>query len=250
MSILLRGLRRVSKSAFPATGWTRRKTGVRFMSDGNSQSTEAFKLLYPEAPSKDHSDLATFLSYVERTQLSKRTSVYQGTHYEYTVADTLSRYGFFLKRVGGASDRGTDLLGTWKLPSTSHTMQVILQCKSGARAVGPMYVRELKGAIAVAPPGWRNGSVLGLMVGEKPATKGVLGEMHSAENALGYVCCSKEGEVRQLLWNLKAQDIGLQGVSVGVRYEGKGEGESKTLVLLRNGKALPLLKNKKKKSAE
>lgn len=104
-----------------------------------------------------------------------------------------------------------------------------------------MYVRELKGALAAAPPGWRGDDVLGLLVGEKPATKGVQSEMHSADVALGYVCCSKEGDILQLIWNIKAQAMGLDGVTVGLKY---GEDNNK-LVLMRGGEMLPLLKKAK-----
>ncbi|KAJ4270307.1 hypothetical protein NW762_001986 [Fusarium torreyae] len=241
MSILFRGSRRVSRHVNWPSQWALRTTGSRLISKSNGKRSKPFKLIYPEAPSKEHSDLATFLAYVERTRLNKRSTVYRGTHYEYTVANTLSQYGFFLKRVGGASDRGMDLLGTWTLPSTSQTSKVILQCKAGAKSASPMYIRELKGAMAAAPPGWRGTDVLGLLVAEKPATKGVQNEMHTADVALGYVCCSKEGEVVQLLWNIKAQEMGLEGVSVGVKY-----GEQKNqLVLIKRGEMLPLLEKTK-----
>ncbi|KAJ4328493.1 hypothetical protein N0V84_001009 [Fusarium piperis] len=240
MSILFRSAQRASRRFRISSKWGIPSIGVRRISDNKSQASNPLELIYPEAPNKGHSDLATFLAYVERTSLDKRTTVYRGTHYEYTVADTLSQYGFFLKRVGGASDHGMDLLGAWTLPSTSQTIKVILQCKAGIRSVGPMYVRELKGALAAAPPGWRGANTLGLLVAEKPATKGVQRDMNSAEVALGYVCCSKEGELVQLLWNHRAQEMGLDGISVGVRHG--VEGAEKKLVLMKGGKVLPLLK--------
>ncbi|KAF4971887.1 hypothetical protein FSARC_1392 [Fusarium sarcochroum] len=246
MSILFRGSHIVSRHVNRPSQWALTTIGSRLISQRRGRGSNPFKLIYPEAPSKEHSDLATFLSYVERKHLSKRSTVYRGTHYEYTVADTLSQYGFFLKRVGGASDRGMDLLGIWTLPSTSQTSKVILQCKAGAKSASPMYVRELKGAMAAAPPGWRGTDVLGLLVAEKPATKGVQKEMHSADVALGYVCCSKDGEVVQLLWNLKAQEMGLEGVSVGVKY---GE-EKNQLVLMKRGKMLPLLEKTESEERE
>ncbi|RTE80785.1 hypothetical protein BHE90_004740 [Fusarium euwallaceae] len=239
MSILFRGTQRASRRFRLPSKWGSTSIGVRHISKKKGQLPKPLELIYPESPNKGHSDLATFLDYVERTSLDKRTTVYRGTHYEYTVANTLSQYGFSLKRVGGASDRGMDLLGTWKLPSTSKTIKVILQCKAGLRSVGPMYVRELKGALAAAPPGWRGVDTLGLLVAEKPATKGVQRDMNSAEVALGYVSCSKEGELVQLLWNYKAQEMGLEGISVGVRHG--VEGQEKKLVLMKRGKILPLL---------
>lgn len=241
MSILFRGSQIVSRHVNQPARWTYKIVSSRPYSKSKGKTRKPAQLIYPDAPTKEHSDLATFLSYVERSSLNKRSTVYRGTHYEYTVSDTLSQYGFFLKRVGGQSDRGMDLLGTWTLPSTSQTSKVILQCKAGARGPSPMYIRELKGAMGAAPPGWRGTDVLGLLVGEKPATKGVQTEMHSADVAMGYVCCSKEGEVLQLLWNLRAQDMGLDGVSVGVKY---AEGKSQ-LVLIRGGEMLPLLEKLK-----
>ncbi|KAI8679806.1 hypothetical protein NCS57_00259400 [Fusarium keratoplasticum] len=239
MSILFRGAQRASRRFRLPSKWGSTSIRVRHISNKNGQVPNPLELIYPEAPNKGHSDLATFLAYVERTSLDKRTTVYRGTHYEYTVADTLSQYGFFLKRVGGASDRGMDLLGTWTPPSTSQTIKVILQCKAGVRSIGPMYVRELKGALVAAPPGWRGADTLGLLVAEKPATKGVQRDMNSAEVALGYVCCSKEGELVQLLWNYRAQEMGLEGISVGVRHGVNGE--EKKLVLMKGGKVLPML---------
>ncbi|RGP73755.1 hypothetical protein FLONG3_6246 [Fusarium longipes] len=242
MSILFRGFQNVLRRAVLPSKLASTVVGSRLISKTRSKAPKPSQLIYPAAPSKDHSDLATFLTYVERTSLNKTSTVYRGTHYEYTVADTLSQYGFFLKRVGGQSDRGMDLLGIWTLPSTSQTSKVIIQCKAGARSTSPMYIRELKGAMAVAPPGWRGTDVLGLLVGEKPATKGVQKEINTADVALGYVCCTKEGQVMQLLWNLKAQEMGLDGVSVGVKY---GEDKKNQIVLMRGGKMLPLLEKVK-----
>jgi hypothetical protein len=209
----------------------------RHLSTSPQRLTE--KLIYPEAPSKDHKNLTTFLAYVERSRLDKRSTVYKGTLYEYTIAETLSQYGFYLKRVGGASDRGMDLLGTWTIPSTTDTMKVIVQCKAGAKSPGPSNVRELKGALKAAPPGWRGADVLGLLVSEKPATKGVQDELHT-DMPLAYICCSREGTVAQVLWNHRAQEIGLEGMSVGVRHS-DDDPNAKQIILMKDGKTLPLL---------
>lgn len=196
-------------------------------------------LIYPDAPSKEHSNLSSFLAYAERSGLNPESTVYRGTHYEYTVAQALSQYGFFLKRVGGASDFGKDLLGTWTIPSTRHTLRVLVQCKAGARVSGPQYVREMQGALGEAPPGWRGSGVMGLLVAEKPATKGVREALRKVPRPMSYVFCTRNGLVQQILWNVAAEEEGLEGVSVGVRH-----GETTTnkhLVLTRGGRALPLL---------
>lgn len=203
--------------------------------DDNSSSSGA--LIYPEAPSSQHSDLPSFHEYVRRSGLDEKSTVYVGTHYEYTVAAALSKYGFFLKRIGGASDYGTDLLGTWTPPSTAHELRVLLQCKAGAQRVGPHHVRELEGAFVGAPPGWRGTGVLALLVSEKAATKGVRGSLGRSRWPMGYACCSKEGVVRQMLWNRRAEEEGLDGFGVVARYSDGGE--EMDVGLMRNGKLLP-----------
>ncbi|KAJ4300441.1 hypothetical protein N0V88_003116 [Collariella sp. IMI 366227] len=80
-------------------------------------------LIYPSAPSPHHTCLPTFLAYAARTNLDPASTVYVGTHYEYTTSLSLARYGLDLRRVGGSSDFGIDLLGTWSLPSTTETVR-------------------------------------------------------------------------------------------------------------------------------
>ncbi|KAH0390391.1 hypothetical protein KCU89_g15644, partial [Aureobasidium melanogenum] len=58
-----------------------------------------------------HTSLSEFLDYADAANLSPASTVYRGTHYEYTVAEALERLAFSLTRVGRASDLGIDLLG-------------------------------------------------------------------------------------------------------------------------------------------
>ncbi|PNY29752.1 Uncharacterized protein, mitochondrial [Tolypocladium capitatum] len=194
------------------------------------------KLIYPDAPSSQHSNLTTFLAYAKRTGLDDESTVFVGTHYEYTVAATLTRYGFFLKRIGGASDYGTDLVGTWTLPSLSQPLRVLAQCKAGAQRVGPQHVRELEGAFVGAPVGWRGDGVLGVLVSERAATKGVRDSLGRSRWPMAYACCSRDGAVTQVLWNRRAEEEGLEGYGVAPRHvEGRSDAE---LVLMRNGKVI------------
>lgn len=206
------------------------------------------KLIYPPPPSSRHSDLASFLTYANTTGLDKKSTVYVGTHYEYTVADTLSQYGFFLKRVGGASDKGIDLLGTWSVPPSERAeadrepIKVVIQCKAGSgQRSGPQHVRELEGALAGAPPGWRTASancVMAFLIAERPATKGVQDALASSKWPMGYAFCEGSGAVRQLLWNIKATELGLDGIEIGTRHVNDG----KELVLMRQGRRIPFPK--------
>jgi hypothetical protein len=132
-------------------------------------------------------------------------------------------------------------------------MRVVVQCKSHARPLRPEHVRELEGAVEGAPPGWR--SALGLLVGPREASRGVRERVGASKSAVGFVMVdgcggngntgvagigvlggsegqedgisgdvkndglvTKEGKVRQFLWNWVAQERGLQGLGVTVKY--------------------------------
>lgn len=235
-----RGLTRVahnllSRHARTPTAALKRHSSSNSSPDPDSPSVSGAALTYPDAPSSQHADLSSFLAYAQRTGLNELSTIYVGTHYEYAAAKSLAKYGFFLKRVGGASDRGTDLVGTWTLPTTPSPLRVLVQCKAGAQRVGPHHVRELEGAFVGAPPGWRGHGVLGLLVSERSATKGVREALGRSRWPMGYVLCSKEGVVGQMLWNRRAEEEGLDGLGVVARH---GEGEM-DVGLMWKGKLLP-----------
>lgn len=186
-------------------------------------------LNYPEPPTTNHNNLASFLSYAERSGLDPKSTLYVGTHYEYTVSQVLSRYGFYLQRVGGHSDYGIDLLGTWTVPSSSEPLKVLIQCKAIARKSSPNLVRELEGAFVGAPVGWKGHGVLGIFVTEKPATKGVRDSLGRSRWPMVFMSCSREGRVQQMLWNRRAEEEGLEGLGVGLRHAGP---DSETQLLL------------------
>ncbi|KAG6811834.1 hypothetical protein H0H92_005631 [Tricholoma furcatifolium] len=60
-----------------------------------------------------------------------------------------------LRRVGGKSDGGIDLLGWWWLPPLNATeinaprrrLRVLAQCKAEKKKIGPKYVREMEGVL-------------------------------------------------------------------------------------------------------
>ncbi|KAL6698117.1 hypothetical protein J3F84DRAFT_366557 [Trichoderma pleuroticola] len=188
-----------------------------------------------------HSDLESFLEDAKRRGLDETSPLFTGTRYEYLVAERLARYGFSLRRIGGASDFGVDLVGEWTVPSsTTPAIKVLVQCKGGIQRVGPHMIRELEGSFAGAPPGWRGQGVLGLLVAEKTATKGMRDALGRAGMPMGYFCCEGEdGVVRQMLWNQRAEDGGLEGVDVALRRGGgRDRGE---VVLVKNGEPLPFV---------
>lgn len=188
----------------------------------------------PKSATPNHHDLPSFLNYAKRIGLSPTSTTYVGTYYEYTVQTTLRRLGFSLTRVGGRDDSGIDLLGTWHLPSNPHPLRVLLQCKALKGKLGPNLVRELEGAFVGAAAGWRGEGVLAFLVSPKSATKGVREAMGRSRWPMGWVMLENGegvgmGRVRQVLWNRTAANIGLEGITVTMRYGEKKDGGSGSL---------------------
>ena len=243
----------------------------------------------PQSSSSHHSSLASFLIHAHTTGLSIKSSLYNGTLYEYVCLETLSSpaYGFSLTRVGQRNDAGVDLIGEWTPPvslppkktsSRSHSdegfpfpLRVLVQCKSSRNKLSPNVVRELEGCIAGAPAGWRGENTLAVLCAKREASKGVRDAVRDAgmgvvwimvEDGEGSETLRESGEltqkneapddvsddskpieektwleevkntktpvgrVRQMLWNQRAADIGLEAVKVGMKYvDGKAGGE-------------------------
>lgn len=82
--------------------------------------------------------------------------------------------------------------------------------------------------------------MLGLLVSERAATKGVRDSLGRSKWPMVYMCCSSDGIVSQMVWNRCAQELGLDGYGVSVR---RGDGEDE-LMLMHRGKMVPLLEEK------
>lgn len=85
------------------------------------------------------------------------STTHRGTAFEERSLNILRNHmSMSLRRVGGKSDGGIDLLGWWWLPSTDPSasaksghrrIRVIAQCKAEKRKTSPKYVRELEGVL-------------------------------------------------------------------------------------------------------
>lgn len=169
-----------------------------------------------------HHSLPTFFRYAKRVGLSQTSNVYIGTHYEYTCKAALTRFGFSLLRVGGADDAGIDLLGTWSLPTLPHPIRVLVQCKFRRSKPSPDLVRELEGAFAGAPLGWRGDNaagetVVGVLCAPGEPTKSVREAVRRSGRPLVFLRVDQGGAIRACFWNKAVEDTGL-GMEVGVRY--------------------------------
>ncbi|KAJ5960975.1 Endonuclease TnsA N-terminal/resolvase Hjc/tRNA endonuclease C-terminal [Penicillium vulpinum] len=180
-----------------------------------------FKLpLAPSPPSQHHNDLTTFLSYAEHISLPETSTVYVGTHYEYTVLQTLRRYALSLDRIGGRDDAGIDLVGTWHLPERERerALRVLVQCKSLKAKLGPNVVRELEGTFRQAPVGWRTAETVGVLVSPREATKGVRDTLARSAYPLFWMMIERDGTLKQALWNARAEELGVGPLGVETRY--------------------------------
>lgn len=72
----------------------------------------------------------------------------KGAAYEVLCVELLSALGFALRRRGGASDGGVDFVGRFLASPQSQGYAVVGQCKAEAKPCGPVYVRELEGAMS------------------------------------------------------------------------------------------------------
>ncbi|KAK4980829.1 hypothetical protein LTR66_000718 [Elasticomyces elasticus] len=187
--------------------------------------------------SSHHNSLSSFLAYAHHVSLPPTTTSFIGTHYEYTVASSLSRpaFGFDLLRTGRASDLGIDLLGTWALPERKGPIKVLVQCKAVKTGVVPAMIRELEGAFVGAPASYRllrptssadaeheGGGVIALLVATGEATRGVRDALARSLWPMGFLNITKQGVVRQFLWNERASAAGLEGLGATLKYGGEG----------------------------
>ncbi|PLB40162.1 uncharacterized protein BDW47DRAFT_115991 [Aspergillus candidus] len=178
-----------------------------------------FKLPTPPTPTPNaHTNLSSFLTYTTRTALAPHSTTYIGTHYEYTVQQTLRASNFTLHRTGGRADAGIDLLGTWHVPGREHPVRTIVQCKALKTKLGPNLVRELEGTFASAPAGWRTGDEVGVLVSPREATRGVREALARSAFPLVWMLVGRDGVLRQALWNGRKKE---GGAAVGLTWDGE-----------------------------
>lgn len=205
----------------------------------SSFTSRLFKLPPPpQPPSTKHHDLPSFLAHAARNSLPSTTPTYIGTHYEYTVQSTLRAFSFHLHRIGGRSDSGIDLFGTWHLPGHEHPLRVCVQCKALKTKLSPNLVRELDGTVR-RHAGWRTGQQMGVLVSTREATKGVRETLGRSEHPVLWMMVDYEGVLRQVLWNEKVEALGAVGqLGAEMRYMGDVDGVRKEAVLTWDGEEM------------
>jgi hypothetical protein len=236
-------------------GWRSYRTKSKTSVDEESTSNKKLKNSPLIAPgSEHHNDLQSFLKYAKETGLKETSTVYVGTHYEYTVRNALHQLGFSLTRTGRGNDYGIDLLGHWSIPSlpADTPLRVLVQCKARSSSLTPNHIRELEGAFPGAPAGWRGEGVLGLLVATREASRGIREALIRSNMPLGFVMVTADdGKILQFIWNYEARQRGLEGMGVTNRYlhdtgsgRGNGDGIEREIALTWNGWALKKVEEK------
>ncbi|KAJ7048585.1 hypothetical protein C8F01DRAFT_995383 [Mycena amicta] len=117
------------------------------------------------------------------------TAVHRGTAFEERSMRILQKtLSMSLRRVGGKSDGGVDLMGWWWLPapdfdpsepetlSRRRRLRVLAQCKAEKKKASPNYVRELEGVLHrhISAAREEDQPLVALLVSESPFTKATL----------------------------------------------------------------------------
>lgn len=187
--------------------------------------------------SSPHKRISDFRRWAKTTGLSRESTVYKGTIYEYVAIMALGEHlRMRLVRYGGANDKGIDLLGYWLLnrnlpvfkrqrQNPHGRLKVLVQCKALNKKGGPSQVRELSGAFDGLPASFKRPGepVLALLASMHPATKGTLDSLARSPLPMGCVMVDSRGIVRQMVWNAAAQDTCLEGVYVNIRHTENGK---------------------------
>ncbi|KAF1811622.1 hypothetical protein P152DRAFT_386399, partial [Eremomyces bilateralis CBS 781.70] len=172
--------------------------------------------------SQHHDTLESFLTHASQTNLSQTSSTFVGTRYEYICSEALNRLGFHLTRTGRSNDAGIDLVGDWRVPTLPPEipLKILVQCKPIGRArwVSPEHIREIEGAFAGAPAGWRGDNTIAILATTSPTTKGVREALQRSSRPLAFAMITEDGSIQQLVWNARASTAGLEGLDVGMRY--------------------------------
>ncbi|KAK9472250.1 uncharacterized protein V1510DRAFT_417738 [Dipodascopsis tothii] len=168
-------------------------------------------------------------------QLSRKSTVFNGTLYEYTVMAALRKLsrGFALTRTGGANDRGIDVRGTWTVPAAARpqkstaatrrsadaspppaelrTLRLVVSCKAEKAKPAVRHFRELAGTLPA-----EDRHTLAILAAQQPATVQGQRQLLAWDRPMAFLCVDSYadlGRVRQFYWNQAAQEF-LQGVRV------------------------------------
>ena len=193
-------------------------------------------------------DLKSFLQHAGSTD--SKSTVHRGTLFEWQTHEVLEKsLGMRLRRVGGKSDGGIDLRGTWpllrNLPSLQKgeqndvsplapapTTSIIVQCKNTKAGCTPDHVRSLVGSAGALYPD-NNSSRIAVLAtsSNKRYTADTISYFMDSNMplALARIC---NVQLESLLFNPVAEETILNGLAVTTQYDRQGH---PTPILMYNG---------------
>lgn len=173
---------------------------------------------------EQHQDLESFLDDARHRGLGETTTLYQGTIYELKVKSLLEQHQMQLERIGGKSDGGVDLRGSWPLDLLP--LKVSVQCKRYGKKLGPENFRALVGTLFdnTGDYRWRDAPdcrALGILASPHPASADSTRYMTNSVVPLVFMSITLDGQLQQFICNDAASRIGLDKISIKSRYEEK-----------------------------
>lgn len=113
------------------------------------------------------------------------------------VRHTLARQlQFELSRVGGAHDRGVDLMGVTRTPQR---LSLVVQCKCESKKLSPRHVRELQGTLVQHLDS--SGMTIALLASSQGFTSSTVAEAIASRLPLSLVHISTNGTLHNCLFN-------------------------------------------------
>lgn len=155
----------------------------------------------------------------------KPSTVSVGTAYEMAVHHTLARQlQFELSRVGGAHDRGVDLMGVTRTP---HRLSLVIQCKCESKKLSPRHVRELQGTLVQHLDS--SGTTMALLASSQGFTSKTVAEALASRLPLSLVHIATNGTLHNCIFNNAASELlSKAGLQLVKRFSNTGSVNSST----------------------
>ena len=162
-------------------------------------------------------------SFLQHATPDPTSTVYRGTLFEWQTHEALEHLGMRLRRVGGKSDGGIDLRGTWP----QFNINVLVQCKNTKTGSTPDSIRSLIGASAMQD------ECIAILAtsSSKRYTADVITHFMDSHLPLGLARIQQQ-QTESLLLN-PAAERKLDGLSVVTQFDERGD---PTLVLMHHGR--------------
>lgn len=155
-------------------------------------------------------------SFLKQTDKDVTSTVYRGTLFELqTLASLESTCSMQLHHVGGKSDGGIDLRGSW-----FNNISILIQCKNSKGGCTPDHIRQLMGTTTLYAN--NKNRTIGILstVSHKQFTRDVISHFNSSPVPLG-LATVQDTTLKSLMFNKKAQAI-LKGLVISTQFDAQG----------------------------